>query len=254
MAKAKPSVKNLPAATADVTESNVVTTTEDGYTDTLNPDATPAKTAQDLKSEAALAKIAIKAEKKAAADNAKAEREAAKLAKAGVNTAEREAAKLERAARIEALKAEGKNYVGSMLALADRVKQGIYVKSATGQLRSTDELAVAFDGVGPLGVVQVAMFVLGEEANKYAALNIGQQSMNYRNRLRGAVTKGTVTLDQIKEAIVTMDVDGTEQIQKANAEKAAAKAKRELEAKAKKVQVVEVPAEAATEEPEEAML
>ena len=128
------------------------------------------------------AKAAKQAAAKAAADKAKAERAEAK-AKA---KAETDAKKAERASE---LAAAGRTYTGSMVALSERVKMGLYVKSATGQLRSTDELAIAMDAVEPVNTVKLGTLVFGE-ANKYGHLNIGQQSMNYRNRLRGALKNG----------------------------------------------------------------
>ena len=111
--------------------------------------------------------------------------------------AEREAAKAAReAAKAEKL-AQADGYAGSMLALRDaRVR---YVKAMNGRLRSTDQIAEVFDAVDPMGVVAIAMRALNLEANPYARLNIGQQSMNLRNRLRGALKKGIVTLDAIRE-------------------------------------------------------
>lgn len=160
--------------------------------------------------------------------------------------------KEQREARIAALTAEGRTYTGSMLALADRVKAGVYVKSMTGQLRSTDELAVALDAVPAENVVKLGMLVFGE-ANKYAALNIGQQSMNYRNRIRGAIKNGKVklgddviTLDLIKKL---RDDNGFATGEAMAAEKAKAKEAREakakeaLEAKAKKDALVKEAAE-----------
>jgi flagellar biosynthesis GTPase FlhF len=159
-----------------------------------------------------------KAAKAAEREAAKAAREAAKAAKEAektAKTAEREAAKAEKQAAIEAKRQERENakaareaakaeklaqadgYAGSMLALRDaRVR---YVKAMNGRLRSTDQIAEVFDAVDPMGVVAIAMRALNLEANPYARLNIGQQSMNLRNRLRGALKKGIVTLDAIRE-------------------------------------------------------
>jgi flagellar biosynthesis GTPase FlhF len=157
------------------------------------------------------AKAAEREAAKAAKESAKAAKESEKAAKA----AEREAAKAEKQAAIEAKRQERENakaareaakaeklaqadgYAGSMLALRDaRVR---YVKAMNGRLRSTDEIAQVFDAVDPMGVVAIAMRALNLEANPYARLNIGQQSMNLRNRLRGALKKGIVTLDAIRE-------------------------------------------------------
>lgn len=191
------------------------------------------KTKAERDAEAALAKIAAKAAKQAEAEARKQKREAEK--------AEKEARKAERAAKAEAnreqrekLAAElvesGRKYTGSMLALAERVKAGVYVKSMTGQLRSTDELAVALDAVPPANVVHLGC-LLFEESNKYAALNVGQQSMNYRNRMRGAIKAGKFTLDHLKEV---RDAHGLATAEAEIAAKAEAKAKRDAEREAAK--------------------
>lgn len=204
---------------------------EDGNTVTLNPPVATEPTKQELAIAAAQAKIAAKAEKLAAREAAKAEKEAAKLAKVTATKEEREAAKAERQARLEALNPDGtRKYVGSMLALADRVKQGVYVKGVTGQLRSNDELAHILDGVTPNGVIQTAKAVLELDANPYSHLNVGQQSMNLRNKLRGSLRKGTITLDAIRNYVAENDLDCSVSI----VEKAAAKAERVATAKAER--------------------
>lgn len=157
------------------------------------------KSAEEIaaaKAEREAAKAAKAAEKEAAKAEKVAEREAAKAAKA----AEKEAAKAEREAkraeRLAALEAAGP--LTKMHALRDAKSK--YVKSATGQLRSTDELAEAFDRVTPSGAIAICMVVLGLESNPYAHLNVGQQSMNLRNKLRGAIRRGVVTIDRVIDA------------------------------------------------------
>lgn len=197
---------------------------DEGYTETINPLPTHEPTKQEIAAEKAAAKIVAKAEKavaraaaaaeKAAAklaaqearEAAKAEKAAAKLAAIQAKNAhtkeEREAAKAERAARLAALDPDGtRKYVGPMLALADRVKQGAYVKGATGQLRSTNELAEMLDAVPVANVIQLAKIVLGLPNNPYTHLNSGQQSMNLRNKMRGAIKAGKLTLEAIQVCI-----------------------------------------------------
>lgn len=180
-----------------------------------------------------------KAEQKARDDAAKAEKQAARDAKKAEadklkaeKQAARNAAKAEREARLAALAAEGKNYTGSMLALADRVKQGVYVKGSTGQLRSNDELAQALDGVSPTDVIRIGLDVLKLEENPYTALNVGQQSMNLRNRMRGAIKKETLKIDDIKDYIKRNDINVT--TPEDLAKRAAEKAKRVADAAAAK--------------------
>lgn len=164
--------------------------------------------------EEALAKM--KAEKEAKTAKAAFDKEAAKAEKAKIAEkakAEREA---KNAAALEAKKkaAEGteRTYFGPMTALAERVKSGVYTKGMTGQLRSNDDLAIALDAVPTDNVIKLGLMVLGLTTNPYAALNRGQQSMNLRNKMRGAIKanegaglpvelggdKWTVTLDYIK--------------------------------------------------------
>ena len=216
-----------------------------GKTEGTNADGS---TGTDIAANAAKAeKEAAKALKDVEKVAKKAEADATKAAKTTATTEARALAKAEREARLEALKAEGKNYVGSMLALADRVKSGAYVKGLTGQLRSNDELAIALDGVGPNSVIQLAKHVLAIEENPYTKLNVGQQSMNFRNRMRGAIKKGTLTFDQIKDAIAELNIDGTELIQKAAAEKAARIEARKAEAEAKAATKAAKPVKAVAE-------
>ena len=204
---------------------------DEGYTETLNPDSPGEPTKQEIAEEKAQAKIAAKAEKIAIREAAKAEKEATRTEKNSVMKEAREAARHERMARLEALNPDGtRKYLGTMLALADRVKEGFYIKGVTGQLRSNDELAQILDGVTPNGVIQTAKSVLALDANPYSHLNVGQQSMNLRNKLRGAVRKGTITLDVVREYVGTNDLDCSVSI----VEKAAAKAERVATAKAER--------------------
>lgn len=247
MAKAKPAKtqdsateSNVGVNTENLTAGEKVTT-EDGDTMTLNPVWDREETVQERKQREAKAKIAAKAEKKAEAEKAKAEREAAKIAKAAASEAtkaERKAAADARRAALAAL-GEGRNYTGTMLALSAKVKEGVYVKSTTGQLRSTDALAEALDGVTPNGVIEVAKHVLGLEINPYQHLNVGQQSMNLRNKMRGGITKGTVKLEDIKAYIAEKGLDVSESIKAEKEAKVAKKAEAEKAAAEKKAAAAE---------------
>jgi flagellar biosynthesis GTPase FlhF len=200
-------VEPAAAPAAAMVDTPAVPVVQSGYS-IFNQQEVPAVTDH---SDQKAAKAAEREAAKAAREAAKAAKEAEKTAKA----AEREAAKAEKQAAIEAKRQERENakaareaakaeklaqaegYAGSMLALRDaRVR---YVKAMNGRLRSTDQIAEVFDAVDPMGVVAIAMRALNLEVNPYARLNIGQQSMNLRNRLRGALKKGIVTLDAIRE-------------------------------------------------------
>ena len=143
---------------------------------------------------------AAKAAKLAEREAKKAEREAAKAAKA----AEREAAKAARQAAREAARAERAAKLaelgGSPKMVALRTAKERYVKAKNGSLRSDDDIAQAFDGLEPDRTIAVCMSLLGLGANPYAHLNIGQQSMNLRNKLRTAVKRGVISIDAIRAA------------------------------------------------------
>lgn len=240
-------------------ETPMETTETSEYTETDFTKKEP--TVQEAKAAAAQAKMATKkakleeaAAKKQAAADAKAEKaiaaaaakDAKLLAKKEAVTidpavkAEREAAKLERQARIAALgEGETRTYHGSMLSLADRVKQGAYVKSATGQLNCADALATVLTAVPVDNVIELGKIVLGLEVNPYVHLNMGQQSMNLRNKMRGAITKGTLSIEAIQAAIgangfaTATDWEAKKQAAKVEREAKAAAAKAEKEAAAK---------------------
>lgn len=142
-----------------------------------------------VKAANATAKAELAAEKLAAKEAKAAAKEADKLAKAEA----RAAAKAEREAKLAELGPQSK-----MSALRDAKKN--YVKSATGQLRANDDLAQALDAVPPHKVVPLAIELLQLPENPYGRLNVGQQSMNLRNKLRGAIRRNTLTIDQVVAA------------------------------------------------------
>lgn len=167
----------------DHQESNMSETTES------------TKTKQEIAAEKAAAKMAAKEAKLKAAAEAKAAREAAKAQAAAEKAAAKEAARLlkeaEKAAKAQAAE-EGEAKGAVMLALRRKVAEGIYVKGKNGQLRSNDPVALALESLPAAKVVPLLIGFLGLDGNPYAALNYGQQSMNLRNRLRGALRKGVV--------------------------------------------------------------
>lgn len=213
----------------------------------------PAKIA--AKAEALERMAKEKAEKKAKAD---ADKEAAKKEKAEAAAKAKTERDAKAAAALEARKAAAagtdRTYFGSMTALAERVKSGVYTKGLTGQLRSSDELAIALDAVPTDNVIKLGMEVLGLTVNPYAALNRGQQSMNLRNKMRGAIKAnegaglkredGTVvTLDYIKSV---RDANNYATAEDAAAKRAEAKkVKAEAAAAAKAAKEVEKAAKVA---------
>jgi len=189
--------------------------------------------------------IALRAENKAKADAEKAERKAAREAQAVENKAKRDA-------EVAAAQDRGLNYTGTMLAL--RNAKDTYVRATSGRLRSSDEVAVAFDEVEPPGVIAVCLKVLSLDENPYTKLNVGQQSMNLRNRLRAAIRGNKVTIDTVITTIAEMGVAtaGAAQAAKRAAreerEKAQAAKRAEADAlkqaRAAKAASAEVPAQA----------
>src|SRR5574337_100807 len=167
---------------------------------------------RDKKAEKEAAAALKKAEKDAAAalKKAAAEKAAADTgAAAALKQAERAAAVAAKKAAAEKAKAEraveqakrradreAAGESGAMASLMERARSGAYVKSVAGQLRSTDDLAEALDAVPAENVIKMGMELFAE-ANKYSGLTQGQQSMNYRNRMRGAIRKGTFGLEAV---------------------------------------------------------
>lgn len=92
-------------------------------------------------------------------------------------------------------------YTGPMLALRDAAKR--YTTGKNGNPHCADPVAMALDGLTREQVVKYLgafLFMHGvtTHTNPYAALNPGQQSMNLRNKLRGALKAGTVTMEKLK--------------------------------------------------------
>lgn len=244
--KSKPVVESSENAFGDPIPGSTVVH-EDGSTETFNPVPVREKTKQELNAEAAQAKILAKAEKTAERERAlQAKKDEAERLKAG--RLERiKANKEARDAKLAEL-GEGRTYLGSMLMLSERSKNGAYVKSGTGQLRCGDALALALDMVPPDNVIALGLLALELPENPYLHLNIGQRSMNLRNRMRGAIKKGTLTIETINALIKEHKFDtytGVAEEKAAAAEKAKAEkaAKAAEKAAAKAAENVEVPAD-----------
>lgn len=92
-------------------------------------------------------------------------------------------------------------YQGPMLALRSRLKQGLYQKAANGQPSCGDELATYLGELKPAEVIRACLIALDLPTNPYLHLNIGQQSMNLRNKLRGALKKNDFGMGVVIEAI-----------------------------------------------------
>lgn len=115
-----------------------------------------------------------------------------------------EAANLAREAEemaAEAAKPVIDGYVGPMLALRSRSKAGAYVKAANGQLCCADDVASILGALPPAYVIRACIIAMALPSNPYAHLNIGQQSMNLRNKLRGCLKRGEFGMGVLREAV-----------------------------------------------------
>ena len=138
----------------------------------------------DLQAAARRADYAARAKKAA-------ETRARKAAEAAEAAAREEAEKATEEAT-EATEAPAKTktpYMGPMLALRSAAKH--YVKG----LHCGDEIATAFSGLKSEATIEACITALGLGFNPYTHLNIGQQSMNLRNRIRAAYKKGTLNIE-----------------------------------------------------------
>lgn len=91
-------------------------------------------------------------------------------------------------------------YTGPMLALRERAKQGQYKKAVNGQPSCGDEVATILGSLKPEQVIRACIIALNLPGNPYTHLNIGQQSMNLRNKLRGAMKRGEFGMGVVTEA------------------------------------------------------
>lgn len=106
----------------------------------------------------------------------------------------------------------------SMRNLRVRLKAGHYAKAANGQPSCGDQVADALGVLKPEQVIEACMVALGISTNPYAHLNIGQQSMNLRNKLRGALKRGDFGFGVVVEAIeqITEEVEAAKTNEKAD--------------------------------------
>lgn len=80
--------------------------------------------------------------------------------------------------------------------------------SGNASLHNGDDTANTLSGCTPDDVVAAAETLLGmakgELATRYENLNEGQRRMNAGNRIRGAVKRGDVTVDEVAAAIAAI--------------------------------------------------
>ncbi len=92
-------------------------------------------------------------------------------------------------------------YVGPMLALRERSKLGLYTIAPNGQPSCGDEIARQLGTLRPEFVIRACIIAMALPFNPYDHLNVGQQSMNLRNRLRTAIKRGDFGMGVIIEAV-----------------------------------------------------
>jgi len=103
-------------------------------------------------------------------------------------------------------------YVGPMLALRERLAAGAYKKAPNGQPCCGDEIAVALGSLTPAQVIRACIIAMNLPNNPYTHLNIGQQSMNLRNKLRGCMKRGEFGMGVVVEAVeVVLETDAKSQ-------------------------------------------
>jgi len=93
------------------------------------------------------------------------------------------------------------NYVGPMLALRRASHAGRYRKAVNGQPCCMDAVALALGGLTPDRVIFACIDALCLPSNPYFHLNIGQQSMNLRNKVRGAMNRGEIGISAILASV-----------------------------------------------------
>jgi len=95
------------------------------------------------------------------------------------------------------MKSQSKQINLSMLALREARKH--YVRApGTGMLVNGDRLALVLAELNVEQIMTVCTQFLALTSNPYAHLNRGQQSMNLRNKIRYAVLRGEVTVEQVE--------------------------------------------------------
>jgi len=93
------------------------------------------------------------------------------------------------------------NYVGPMLALRRASDAGRYRKAVNGQPCCMDVVALALGSLTPDRVIFACINALCLPSNPYFHLNIGQQSMNLRNKVRGAMKRGELEISAVLASV-----------------------------------------------------
>jgi len=92
-------------------------------------------------------------------------------------------------------------YTGPMLALRERLAAGAYSKAINGQPCCGDAIAIKLGTLNPAQVIRACIVAMNLPNNPYTHLNVGQQSMNLRNKLRGCMKRGEFGFGVVAEAV-----------------------------------------------------
>ena len=111
-------------------------------------------------------------------------------------------------------------YAGPMLRLRERLAEGAYQKAPNGQPCCGDRVATLLGTLKPLQVIRACMIAMALPSNPYAHLNVGQQSMNLRNKLRGCFKREEFGFGVLAEAVEEVEASEAE-VARARAEEAA---------------------------------
>lgn len=106
---------------------------------------------------------------------------------------------------------EATGYQGSMLRLRERLAEGAYQKAANGQPCCGDQVATLLGALAPAQVIRACIMAMALPSNPYIHLNIGQQSMNLRNKLRGCFKRCEFGMGVLIEAVETVQDEDAKQ-------------------------------------------
>ena len=96
---------------------------------------------------------------------------------------------------------EEAGYQGSMIRLRERLAEGAYQKAPNGQPCCGDRVATLLGTLQPLQVIRACIIAMALPSNPYSHLNVGQQSMNLRNKLRGCFKREEFGFGVLVEAV-----------------------------------------------------
>lgn len=99
---------------------------------------------------------------------------------------------------------EETGYQGSMIRLRERMAEGAYQKAPNGQPCCGDRVATLLGTLQPLQVIRACIVAMALPSNPYSHLNVGQQSMNLRNKLRGCFKREEFGFGVLVEAVETV--------------------------------------------------